>query len=130
SVSNIGAEEIENAPQIGLQESLQGKVAGLQISNDSGQPGSLPSVRIRGIGSINAGSDPLYVVDGIPIKDSDFTGYRTSAIAGISNEDIESISVLKDASATALYGSRAANGVILITTKDGKSGKTNVEFSI
>src|SRR5699024_4481705 len=67
SVSNIGAEEIENAPQIGLQESLQGKVAGLQISNDSGQPGSLPSVRIRGIGSINAGSDPLYVVDGIPI---------------------------------------------------------------
>lgn len=130
SISTVKGDAISGAPRVGIQESLQGNVAGLQASNGDGQPGSLPTIRIRGIGSINANSQPLYVIDGIPIESADFTGFGTNSIAGISNSDVESISILKDASAASLYGSRAANGVILITTKSGKSGKTKINISL
>jgi TonB-linked outer membrane protein, SusC/RagA family len=130
AVSTLKGEDIASTPRVSVQESFQGNLAGVQVSNGNGQPGSVPDIRIRGIGSINAGSQPLYVVDGVPIETFDLTGYGTNTIAGISANDIESISVLKDASSASLYGSRAANGVVLITTKSGASGRTklNVGF--
>lgn len=95
-----------------FQESLQGNVAGVQMVTQSGQPGAAPDVRIRGIGSINAGSEPLYVIDGIPVVAGNISQIATSSntIAGINSKDIATITVLKDASATAIYGSRGANG--------------------
>ncbi|MND56922.1 TonB-dependent Receptor Plug Domain protein [compost metagenome] len=129
SVANLSSKAFENSPRVSAQESLQGNVAGVQASNGSGQPGSVPSIRIRGIGSINASSSPLYVIDGVPVVADDLTSYNTNTIAGLNSSDIESISVLKDATAASLYGSRAANGVILITTKSGKAGKTRFNAS-
>ncbi|WP_268223073.1 TonB-dependent receptor [Sinomicrobium oceani] len=128
---NVDIKKIEETPLASFQESLQGNVAGVQMSTQSGQPGAAPNIRIRGIGSINAGSDPLYVVDGIPVVSGNIGQIATSTntIAGINPKDIASVTVLKDASATAIYGSRGANGVILITTKKGKSGKTRFDFS-
>lgn len=107
---------------------LQGKVAGLQSTSPTGQPGGIQQVRIRGIGSITAGAAPLYVVDGIPINSGDVSRLNntSNALAGINPNDIESISVLKDAASASIYGSRAANGVILITTKKGKAGKSKI----
>ncbi|WP_162796187.1 SusC/RagA family TonB-linked outer membrane protein [Pedobacter namyangjuensis] len=113
---------INGAPRASLQESLQGNVAGVVSSNGSGQPGALPNVRIRGIGSVSAGSGPLYVVDGIPID--------AGQVSGLNSYDVESVTVLKDASAASIYGSRAANGVILVTTKSGKAGNTVVSASV
>lgn len=130
AASNVNMEMVEKAPRASVQESLQGNVPGVISTNGSGQPGSVPSVRIRGIGSINASSAPLYVVDGIPVVSGDITGYNTNTLAAINSSDIESFVVLKDASATALYGSRGANGVILITTKKGKPGKTKYNFTV
>lgn len=98
-------------------------MAGLQSQNGSGQPGSVPNVRIRGIGSISAGAAPLYVIDGIPVVSGDISGGNSNTIAGLNPNDIQSLTVLKDASATSLYGSRAANGVVLITTKMGSRVK-------
>ncbi|MEN7549621.1 TonB-dependent receptor [Rapidithrix thailandica] len=122
----IQNDKLEKAPRASFQESLQGNVAGVQSMSGSGQPGANPNVRIRGIGSITASSTPLYVVDGIPVVNGDISRIANSAntIAGINNNDIESVSILKDAAATSIYGSRGANGVILITTKSGKAGKT------
>ncbi len=111
SVSTISAKEIESRPISNLGVALVGAAPGLQTTTGSGQPGAGPAVRIRGFGTINGGSDPLYVVDGAPYE---------GALNNLNPDDVESISVLKDASASALYGSRAANGVILITTKRGK----------
>lgn len=129
SASLVKAGEMEDIPTTTFENALNGKVAGLQLTNNSGQAGSAPAIRIRGIGSMNAGNEPLYVVDGVPVS-SGSTGqmdgelYSTNNIMNTLNpEDIESISVLKDAAASSLYGSRAANGVILITTKRGKVGK-------
>jgi TonB-linked SusC/RagA family outer membrane protein len=130
AASNVPMDMVEKAPRSSVQESLQGNVPGVISTNGSGQPGSVPSVRIRGIGSINASSAPLYVVDGIPVVSGDITGYNTNTLAAINSSDIESFVVLKDASATALYGSRGANGVILITTKKGKAGKTRFNFTV
>ncbi|MBL7813803.1 MAG: SusC/RagA family TonB-linked outer membrane protein [Saprospiraceae bacterium] len=127
---NVDMETLENAPRASFQESLQGNVAGLLSTNGSGQPGSVPSVRIRGIGSINASSAPLYVVDGIPVVSGDITGYNTNTLSAINPNDIASLVVLKDASATALYGSRGANGVILITTKKGQVGKAKIQLNV
>ncbi len=107
---------------------LQGKVAGVNVTSTSGQPGSGQQITIRGQGSIRQGSGPLFVVDGFPIG-IDGTSASTSALNFLNPEDIESMDVLKDASATAIYGSRGANGVILITTKKGKSGVSNVTVS-
>lgn len=130
SITQVNADKIANRPFASVAQALQGNVAGLQSAGASGQPGANQQIRIRGIGSITAGSDPLYVIDGIPINAGDFSRTTTtsSTLAGLNPNDIESVSVLKDASATSIYGSRAANGVILITTKKGKGGKTNLRF--
>ena len=100
-------------------QALSGRAAGVQIKQNTGAPGAAISVRIRGTNSVQGSNEPLYVVDGFPIG---------SSLSFINNSDIESLEVLKDASATAIYGSRGANGVILITTKEGKTGKTKVDF--
>jgi TonB-linked SusC/RagA family outer membrane protein len=128
SVAKLDGKEFENIPMPSVDQMLQGKVAGLQSVAGSGQPGALQEIRIRGIGSINASSEPLFVIDGVPVNTGDFSRNTTTsnALAGLNPNDIESISVLKDASAAALYGSRAANGVILITTRKGRPGKTKI----
>lgn len=116
SVSVVSGNELRDVTTNNTAAMLQGKASGVTVSSASGQPGEAPKVRIRGTGSISAGADPLYVVDGV--------------IGGTANPtDIESITVLKDAAATGLYGSRAANGVIVITTKRGKSGRTRVSYN-
>ncbi|RYG13753.1 MAG: SusC/RagA family TonB-linked outer membrane protein, partial [Chitinophagaceae bacterium] len=122
SAKELKGPVLNGAPRASLQESLQGNVAGVASTNGSGQPGAVPNVRIRGIGSVSAGSGPLYVVDGIPLE--------SDQISGLNSYDVESMTVLKDASAASIYGSRAANGVILITTKNGKVGKTVVSASV
>ncbi len=129
SASLVKGDALKDIPTTTFENALNGKVAGLQLTNNSGQAGSAPAIRIRGIGSMNAGNEPLYVVDGVPVSSGN-TGqmsgelYSTNNIMNTLNpEDIESISVLKDAAASSLYGSRAANGVILITTKKGQIGK-------
>ena len=115
-------------------QSLSGSVAGLQLSSDTGQPGGFNSVMIRGLSSFNSGTQPLYVVDGMPIT-SGKQGMRSdedatiNPLATLNPNDIESVSVLKDATATSIYGARAANGVVVITTKQGKAGKTKFNFS-
>lgn len=126
SVGTIKNAVIESAPNASVQETMQGNIAGVQSTNASGQPGGVPQIRIRGVGSINASAAPLYVIDGIPVVSGDISGLNSNTIAGLNANDIESLTVLKDASATSLYGSRAANGVVLITTKKGKSGKTKL----
>jgi len=120
SAAVVDKKVIEARPVSSFEKALQGTTAGLMVSSSSGQPGSESTVRIRGIGSLSAGSSPLYVLDGIPMS---------GAISDINPNDIESVTVLKDAAASSLYGSRAANGVILITTKQGKSGSTKISFS-
>ncbi len=136
AVEVVGSEKFEMVPVASLESSLQGGVVGLQMNANDGQPGAATQIRIRGIGSINASSAPLYVIDGIPVQtgaDSetgfDNGGRSSNIMSTINPNDIESLSVLKDASATAIYGSRGANGVILITTKGGKSGKAKINFS-
>jgi TonB-linked SusC/RagA family outer membrane protein len=126
SVGTIKNTVIESAPNASVQETMQGNIAGVQSTNGSGQPGSVPNIRIRGVGSINASAAPLYVIDGIPVVSGDISGLNSNTIAGLNANDIENLTVLKDASATSLYGSRGANGVILITTKKGKAGKTKL----
>lgn len=121
SAEVIKAEKISARPVANVTKALDGLVAGVQTTSGSGQPGSGVSVVVRGYGSINSSQNPLYVVDGIPY-DGD--------IVSINPNDIESMTVLKDASAGALYGSRGANGVVMITTKKGKSGKVNVNLKV
>jgi TonB-linked SusC/RagA family outer membrane protein len=113
SVESVKAEDIEKKNPTEITKALAGEVAGVQVINSSGQPGSVASIRIRGIGSISASSTPLYVVDGIPLD--------AGSISSIDPSDIASTTILKDATATSLYGSRGANGVIVITTKKGSS---------
>ncbi|MFL9485256.1 SusC/RagA family TonB-linked outer membrane protein [Chitinophagaceae bacterium LWZ2-11] len=131
SVAVVKAADIENKPFTSVDKALQGSVAGLQSTSSSGAPGSATNIRIRGIGSINASAAPLWVIDGVIATTGDLTSNTTTAnaLSGLNPDDIESIAVLKDASATAIYGSRAANGVILVTTKKGKAGKTMLNFS-
>ncbi len=132
SATMVSAKDLADKPVTSFESALTGKVAGLQVTSSSGQAGSAPTLQIRGIGSMNAGSSPLYVVDGVPVIDgdvgqmSDYT-YSTNNIMNTLNpDDIESVSVMKDAAASSLYGSRAANGVILITTKRGRVGKPRI----
>ncbi|WP_430815687.1 SusC/RagA family TonB-linked outer membrane protein [Carboxylicivirga sp. RSCT41] len=119
SAAVVSSETIEKRQVSNISQALSGSVAGVQVLSNNGQPGADATIRIRGVGSINADSDPLYVVDGVP-----FDGELSS----INSADIESMTVLKDAASTALYGSRGANGIIMITTKKGKSGKVVVNF--
>lgn len=130
AVSTVSSVELENKPFTSVDQMLQGKVPGLQSVSPNGQPGGAQTIRIRGVSSITGENDPLFVVDGVPINSGDFSRNTTTtnALAGINPNDIESVSVLKDAAATAIYGSRAAAGVILITTKNGKPGKTRIRI--
>ena len=133
SASQVKGDDIAKGSRESLEKGMMGKFAGVRISSDNGDPGSSGSVQIRGVGSISAGTSPLYVVDGMVISSSDgdfAVGYKSTGILNTINpDDIESVTVLKDAAAASLYGSRAANGVILITTKRGKQGKTQVTYS-
>ena len=118
-----------------LVKSLEGKVAGVRVGSSTGDPGADQNILIRGIGSINGSTQPLYVVDGVPVL-ANSDGYMSSSIrsqsilASLNPNDIESMTILKDAAAASLYGSRAANGVVIITTKKGKTGKTNVHYDM
>ena len=127
SATQVGAAEIEKAQTTNVMSALQGKVAGLQVQTTSNEPGSANNVNIRGLGSISGNNQPLYVVDGVPLASTTlYTGGRAVAAGGVNNiapDDIASLTVLKGAAATALYGSRASNGVIIITTKSGNSGE-------
>lgn len=138
SASSINQDDIREAPGTSFDQALNGRLPGVQINRQSGQAGSTPSIRIRGIGSMNASNEPLYVIDGVPAVSgnvgqlSDYTTATNNIMNSINPSDIESITVLKDAAASSLYGSRAANGVVLITTKRGKQGKpvVNLKSSI
>ena len=130
SIATVKASEIENLPFSSVDKALQGKVAGLQSVATSGQPGASQAILIRGASSITASNAPLWVVDGVPINAGDASRLQTTGnlLSTLNPNDIESISVLKDAASQSIYGSRAANGVIVITTKKGKSGKTKFRF--
>lgn len=131
SVSTVSAGQLADRPFTSVDKTLQGSVAGLNVTSTSGAPGSATDIRIRGIGSITASASPLWVIDGVIATTGDLTVNTTTsnALSTINPDDIESITVLKDAAATSVYGSRAANGVILVTTKKGKAGKTRVNFT-
>ncbi len=128
AVDLVSAKDFAKGSVVSPQQLIQGKVAGVSIVSNSGAPGDGANVLIRGIGSLNLNSNPLFVVDGIPL-DSGGVGGSRNALNVINPNDIESMSILKDASATAIYGSRAANGVVLITTKKGKNGEMKFNFS-
>lgn len=135
SASIVRSDEISKLPVTSFEGALNGKVAGLQVTSTSGQAGSVSSMRIRGTGSMNASNEPLYVIDGVPVNSGnagfsgDYIYTSNDLLSTLNPEDIESVSVLKDAAASSLYGSRAANGVIIITTKSGREGKPVVSFN-
>ena len=133
SASNVSTEKLQDIPTVSVQDRLAGSVSGVQITSTSGQPGAVASVRIRGMGSINASNEPLYVIDGVPMLNGNVSEFSyadsgNSLMATLNSNDIESMTVIKDAAAASLYGSRAANGVIVITTKKGASGKTKINL--
>ena len=134
SASVIKNDAIKDVPATSFENALIGRAAGVQVTSSSGQAGSTSSIRIRGIGSMNASNEPLYVIDGVPVVSgnagqmSDYTFTTNNAMSSLNPADIESVTILKDAAASSLYGSRAANGVVLITTKKGKSGKPVINF--
>lgn len=129
----LSNDKINTPAAISVDQALQGKAPGVQVNTSSGTPGSVQNIRIRGVGSLTASNDPLYVIDGVPVVNNNTNpsdNFSTlSALASISNQDIESVTVLKDASATAAYGARGSNGVIVITTKKGKKGKTRFNLN-
>lgn len=129
SASTVNADAIKDIPSTSFENALAGNVPGLQLSRGTGQVGSSVSIRIRGTGSMNASNEPLYVIDGVPVVSGDVSQLSmvsSNALGSINPNDIQSITVLKDAAASALYGSRAANGVVVITTKSGRRGKMNI----
>jgi TonB-linked SusC/RagA family outer membrane protein len=129
AVATVPVEEIRKVAVTSLDQALQGRAAGVQITQNSGAPGGSTSIRIRGGNSIQGDNEPLYVIDGIPFKnDGASSGSSFNVLSTLNPSDIESISVLKDASSTAIYGSRGANGVVIITTKRGKAGKSTITF--
>ena len=119
SIAKVSSDDLEGKAPVRVENALKGLAAGVNVTSSSGQPGAAPKVRIRGTGTIN-NSNPLYVVDGMPIE---------GGIDFVNPADIESIEVLKDAASGAIYGARAANGVILVTTKKGKMGKANISYN-
>jgi len=138
AISSVSEKDIKNLPAAGADQLLQGKVAGVTVTSNGGQPGGGVSVRVRGITSVN-GNDPLYVIDGVPVASSNASLEQNvlgggsgqtaqSGLALINPADIASIDILKDASAQAIYGSRAANGVVLITTKRGRAGQSKLSY--
>lgn len=134
AVSSVKGKDIANLPVATPQSLIQGRASGVQVVQNSGAPGSAVTLRIRGTTSITAGNDPLYIVDGVPVESGtlnsiSLSGSQTSALSAINPDDIESMDVLKDAGALAIYGSRAANGVVLITTKHGRKGATTYDLN-
>ena len=138
SVTSIKSEELMKTNPVSINQSLQGRIAGVQVNQNDGAPGAGISIQIRGANSFSTSTEPLYVVDGIPFttggtpgagRDEDGMLQSANPLSSINPADIESVEVLKDASATAIYGSRGANGVVLITTKRGVKGKENISFS-
>ncbi len=138
SIQTVKVDDNMVGSAMSIDQALGGQIAGLASTATSGAPGASPKIRIRGTSSLNGTQDPLWVLDGIPMEGTeipsmedlkDIDNIYSSSIAGLNPADIESITVLKDAAATAIYGARAANGVIVITTKSGKAGKTKVNFS-
>lgn len=128
SVSSINSQAIERSGATTIDQALQGRLAGLRMVTNSGTPGGGSSIQIRGMGSINSSNEPVFVIDGVIVNGN--TGTATdNAISNINPADIESMEVLKDASATAIYGAQGANGVIIITTKSGKAGRTTISGS-
>lgn len=147
AISTVTSKDMADSPQVSVDQLLQGRAAGVTVTNNSGQPGGNVSVKIRGTTSISGTNEPLYIVDGIPISGdatstatggSIVTGYlgantgnvATSPIAFLNPNDIETMDILKDASATAIYGSRASNGVVIITTKRGKKGTGKITSTL
>src|SRR5690606_8490811 len=120
AISSVSSDKLNAFPTTNVLQALAGRAAGVQVTQNTGEPGGSMSVRIRGTSSIQGSNEPLYVIDGFPISGSNPTI--------LNNLDVQSIEILKDASATAIYGSRGANGVVLITTKSGKSGHTAVDW--
>ncbi|WP_223151790.1 SusC/RagA family TonB-linked outer membrane protein [Chitinophaga qingshengii] len=120
SVSSVNAKQLKDIPVNSAAEALTGRLAGVQITSSEGKPGSDFTIKVRGGGSVTQDNSPLYIIDGVQVEDG---------FAGIAPQDIESVDVLKDASATAIYGARGANGVVIITTKNGKEGKTIVSYN-
>jgi len=147
SVAKVETKDLKNIPQVSVDQLLQGRASGVSVTQNSGQPGSAVSVRIRGVNSLTGSSEPLYIIDGVPISGDSSnisTSGRSTASSGIGEgsgaadvsplaslnpDDIKSINVLKDASATAIYGSRGANGVVIITTKSGQNSKGKLSYS-
>lgn len=143
AVSSISLKQIEDLPLATFENAIQGQIAGVQVTEASGEPGAGASVRVRGVGSISAGNEPLYVIDGFPIsknvalgvqgdnfrRSSSFRPPSQNPLANLNPNDIESIQVLKDASSASIYGSRGSNGVILITTKRGKKGAPSFSYN-
>lgn len=148
SISSVKAKDLQDLKQVNIDQMIQGKASGVSVSSNSGQPGSAVSIRIRGTTSISGTNEPLYIIDGVPVS-GDATGRATSGrpisgndfsanggggnnavspLSTINPNDVESIDILKDASATAIYGSRGANGVIIITTKSGKKGTGKITY--
>lgn len=121
-ISQLKADGLDKNVSTNFSSALSGQVTGVQVIQTSGQPGTDSQIRVRGIGTLTAGSDPLIVVDGFPLTEG-------STLNSINTASIESIEVLKDAASTAIYGSRGANGIIMIKTKGGASSKPNVTFS-
>lgn len=131
SISSIRASEIEDMAVSSIEQALVGRMAGVQITQPNGTPGAGFDIKVRGVGTVTAGSSPLYVIDGVPMSDDtgDATGITVSPLASIETSDIESIEILKDASAAAIYGSRGSNGVVIITTKKGAEGKPVIRYN-
>jgi len=130
AVSSVKGELIENLPMQSFDRALQGRASGVQVRSANGLPGGAVNIRIRGVGSITAGNEPLFIVDGIQMNNADNSAFtQANPLAFLNPNDIESMEILKDAASAAIYGSQAANGVVIITTKKGKSGKAKFEFN-
>ncbi len=132
NIAKLGSENVRSMPVVSVEQAIQGQAAGVSVESVNGKLGGAARVRVRGVGSINAGTEPLFVVDGIPLSKSARNTYGAplNPLADIDFNNIESIEVLKDASAKAIYGSRGSNGVVIITTKSGKAGKGKIEIDL
>lgn len=130
AISSVKGDVFQDLPMQSFDRAMQGRIAGVQVTSTSGQPGGALNVRIRGVGSVNAGNDPLYIIDGVQVPAGGLSGQGSqNALASINPNDIQSIEVLKDAAAGAIYGAQAANGVVIITTRRGTKGSTKVRLS-
>ena len=130
AVSSVKGDAIQNLPLQSFDRALQGRAAGVQVRSSNGLPGGAVNIRIRGVGSVNAGNEPLFIVDGVQLNNQSNASFtQSNPLAFLNPNDIESMEILKDAASAAIYGSQAANGVVIITTKKGKQGKAKFEFN-